>query len=223
MRITINDLIKTNELEFKENYFYNYILLKKSILGNIRNVGTKSLLDMGNVIRCFVIFLQAIIYIGKGTRKRDFDHVKGSIISLLEDDDNFDDKSDKLKECMIELANGDGIVIVRAYPDSNHYLAHSREAALIKGVGLDNITNKVHGHFYGADQGWTDIKMENYGLLLAYTFFKSYMNDGSEGYTFEDLCNNIFHKPRKEEDSFEGKVECCHNQLKCNGCSRIFK
>ena len=57
------------------------------------------------------------------------------------------------------------------FTESNHYEALSREYALIKSLGLNNLTNAINGWAYGdMKTDWNQIV--NYGNMLLYNAFK---------------------------------------------------
>ena len=59
------------------------------------------------------------------------------------------DLNAKYSEIIKVWENGEGIAIVRLYAEVNHYEALSRENALIKALGLINLTNEINGTCYG--------------------------------------------------------------------------
>ena len=59
--------------------------------------------------------------------------------------------------------------------DATSHEAHCREAAMISALGLGNITNKNAGIAYGDMRQWSSIKLNNYGEMLLFLAFKSFI------------------------------------------------
>ena len=215
----IQDMQDNGQLEYKSRRFYNYVLCKKSTLLNMRKLGDRTVTLDTNCRENYIIFDGSIIYFGKATGRRDMEHLKDSIIKLF----NLPNKSlkdgEKLNEIILELLDGLGIVIVTAYPDSSHYMAHNREDALIRSTGLENLTNTVHGHTYGSYSDCDETTINNYGFMLKYTFFINYINDGPEPFTLEDVCRERAFLIDQEDR--QGDKECEHLHKKCNNCNLI--
>ena len=145
------------------------------------------------------------------------EHLKDSMIKLFDLPNKTFKDGDKLFEIITELLQGEGIVIVTAYPDSSHYMAHNREDALIRSTGIENLTNIAHGHTYGKYSGCDETTIHNYGFMLKYAFFLNYLNDGPEPFTLEDICRErMFMDDQKDKQQNE---DCQHLHIKCKHCN----
>ena len=71
--------------------------------------------------------------------------------------------------------NGGGVMCVQLESDATSNEAHCREAAMISALGLDNIANKISGAAYGDMKNWSIEKLNNYGEMLLYLAFKSFI------------------------------------------------
>ena len=146
------------------------------------------------------------------------EHLKDSMIKLFDLPNKTFKDGDKLFEIITELLQGEGIVIVTAYPDSSHYMAHNREDALIRSTGIENLTNIAHGHTYGKYSGCDETTIHNYGFMLKYAFFLNYLNDGPEPFTLEDICRErMFMDDQKDKQQNE---DCQHLHIKCKHCNQ---
>ena len=211
----IDSLESNNFLKCKEKIYYNYVLVRKSALRNLREIGKKSLNIELDIFPLFMIFLLAIFYIGKGSTRRDLSHVRETLKLVSEGDDGVDiEPGGKIHNCITEMADNDGVVIVTGFSDSSHYMSHSREAAMIQYIGLNKLTNKDKGTFFGASKKWSLVKKKNFGLLALFSIFKNYINDGSNGIQIDSL----FHRPKKRRIV----LECPHTNFCCADCKHAF-
>ena len=70
---------------------------------------------------------------------------------------------------MLDLwKTGNGITILQLFYEASHYEAHAREFAIIKAIGLKNITNIVNGTPYGAIKEWNSTEIVNFGRMILY-------------------------------------------------------
>ena len=67
-------------------------------------------------------------------------------------DDNI--VNDKVNAIRKIWDNGDAIVVVTFFHDSMHHVASTREAILLDGIGINNITNIRRGTYYGGVKLW---------------------------------------------------------------------
>ena len=201
-------------LDFKEKICYNYLLIKKSALGNLRELGRRVLNKELDIFPVFLIFLLAIVYIGKGSTRRDLDHIREAIRILCWNPHRTVEKGSKLGVIMDEIIYREGIIIVSGFHDSSHYLAHSREAAMIDFFGVDRLTNEKRGTYYGESKDWSHIKQKNFGLLALFSIFRNFLNDGSTGLSLDTLHHN---PPRERSDP----ATCLHEESCCVKCNKI--
>ena len=81
-------------------------------------------------------------------------------------------KSMKCEKILNVWENGDGIINLQIFSDSDHYIAMCREYAFIKAVG-SSITNINNGSIYGLmEQEWSPLETRNFGEMLLYFAFK---------------------------------------------------
>lgn len=213
----IDVLEKDNSFAYKERVFYNYVLLKKSVLGNLRKIGSKSIDTKLDVFAIFLEFVRSIYYIGKATGRRDLDHIREAIDIVMNDTTKSVEEDGKLHTCMKELLEEEGVVIVTGFQDSSNYMAHNREAAMMDWVGLENLTNIRKGSYYGETEEWNTIKKKNYGMMVLFSLFKNYLNDGAIGLQFDSL----FYNQKRAKEQIKEEVCCNHNHVCCIKCNKI--
>ena len=124
-------------------------------------------------------FKEDCLYAGKGINQRMFSHaingkkIKHNII-LTEVDA-------KYREIIKTWENGEGLAVIRLFAEINHYEALSRENALIKALGLKNLTNKINGTCYGVmRKGWNETEIINFGNMLLFNTLKMAVQDPSQ-------------------------------------------
>ena len=71
--------------------------------------------------------------------------------------------------------NGGGVFVVQLESGATTLEAHCREAAMISALGLNNIENKVAGATYGDMKLWSEVKLKNFGEMLLFLTFKSFI------------------------------------------------
>ena len=69
------------------------------------------------------------------------------------------------------------VVILQLHPEVCHYEAHSREFALIKAIGLKNVTNKYNSTPYGIMKLWNNEEIFNFGTMILYNALKMCIKD----------------------------------------------
>ena len=98
-----------------------------------------------------------------------------------------DMEGEKAQEIVRSWMNGMGINVVSGFHCSTHMEGFNREASAIKYLGLENLTNKVHGYHNEGVLGWDSIKIHNYGLLTLYMLYQRTINEGLRCIYHEDI------------------------------------
>jgi hypothetical protein len=89
-----------------------------------------------DIIECFI---KSIFYIGKGTNTRPNDHLKEALTNKKSQKIERINQILKTKKPNSEV--NFGIVIIQICHNSTNKQSLMREAAMIKAIGLDNLTN----------------------------------------------------------------------------------
>ena len=167
LRTSIDQDIKLGLLPKRGNpTFYTYLLFDGEQLSEILNCYS-NLSTVAVENEHFDRFCDSCFYPGKGLNCRKFQHAveaKLLLFNHLESQKN----CPRLNNISQLLSNRKGISIVQLFSDSNHYEAHSREYAIIRSLGLENITNVVNGTPYGAMTSWSSTEILNYGKMWLY-------------------------------------------------------
>ena len=71
------------------------------------------------------------------------------------------------------LMNTQSVTVLHLTPDCNHFEALSREYAIIKALGLTNLSNVYNGTRYGAMKtNWNDTEIINFGNMILFNTLK---------------------------------------------------
>ena len=182
----------------KQN-FYNYLLIDSEKLYNlIDRLEAKNhnidKIDVNN-------FKTTVIYIGKGSDNRKMFHLTEAKYHL-----DYDVITNKKSKQIIKVwRNGNGIVILQIYSDSNHYVALCRENAMIR-AAKPNITNIRNGSSYGImkDQ-WSKTEISDYGDSLLYYAIKKCIIERPTPYFPDHVLSK--RKKHKPTDFIKSKYE----------------
>ena len=167
LRASIDSDIELGLLPKRGNpTFYTYLLFDGEQLRNVLDCySNSSTVNIEN--NHFGKFCDSCFYPGKGINCRKFQHAVEAKLVLF-------NQSHSLKNCARLskisqlLSDGKGISVVQLFSDSNHYEAHAREYAIIKALGLNNLTNVVNGTPYGIMTSWSDNEVINFGKMSLY-------------------------------------------------------
>ena len=117
--------------------FYNYRIIDDNhLLALLENIDDTE--DISNQI--FEAFKKAIIYVGKGTKDRKLDHLREGK-KIFKKQLKFSKIGAKYSKITQIWERGHGIVFLQIFGESDHYEAHCKESAIIKAIGLNNLTN----------------------------------------------------------------------------------
>lgn len=122
-------------------------------------------------------FYTAVFYVGKGTKGRPYQHLHQAA-KLFKQNKAIHNK--KLMKIVDIWNNNRGVVCLHAFHNSTPPESYTREAAMIKALGLWNLTNAKQGVFYGKARRWSDEQKRTYGMYLLYRCMKIYLNEGEK-------------------------------------------
>ena len=161
---SIETLVQNNLLENRGTNYYNYILLDANLLYKLLNSCDTKSLCTETVLN---IFKKCIIYIGKGSNNRRMWHLFEAA-SILNNEGLYKEISAKFERIIDVWKQGNGIVALQVYNDSDHYVSLCRENAMMEAAG-DSITNHNKGSAYGLmEENWTEQDILNFGNFLLY-------------------------------------------------------
>ena len=160
LRISINKLEGSDS---NNSDYYTYLLIDGRILQSIlEKYQTLDISSSKMSVFDRIKSKEGIIYGGKGKATRKHQHLKTN-------DGNWE-KCNKIKEIWDA---GHGIAVLQLYPESCEKEALSREFAIIKALGLENVTNKINGTCYGImESKWNENEIINFGNLIIHNSLK---------------------------------------------------
>ena len=190
---------------------YNYLIMDGTKLFRIlNNYNHHDLISKTITNEDFEHFKRSCIYAGKGTNDRKMSHLIFG-------------KQILLKELVLRKINAkfskitqiwernDGIVILHLFTETNHYEAMSREYAMIKALGINNVTNEINGSQFGAMKNkWNYFEITNYGNMILYNALKMAINENPPLIFHSDIQKKrtISRKNGIEDFELEGILSC---------------
>ena len=162
LRKSIEDL----NLKRDHKLYYTYVVVNGSALKEIySDFDNLSLIKSKPTTKHFGIFKKRTFYGGKGIDTRMMSHVEnGKKIKLKRLRRNM--ISAKFSKICDIWEKGDGISVLKLFSECNQHEALSREYAIIKAIGLNNLTNVICGTCYGAMKSWSDTEVINFGNMM---------------------------------------------------------
>ena len=214
LRLSINNELLAGQLQWLGNPLcYNYLILDGTKLYKLlENYNHRVLLPDTIANEHFEKFKELVDYAGKGINDRKLSHLISGKLILL--------KQLALKKINAKFSKitqiwerGHGIVILHLFTETNHFEAMSREFAIIKALGLNNITNVNNGSPYGAMQKeWNHFEVINYGNMLLFNALKMAINENPRLIHHEDILvktrKTRKRKPSMEDYELEGILNC---------------
>ena len=164
LRTSIDSAICDGNLrDYGNPVYYTYLIMDGTKLQEILKVYSISSITNKKVDE----FCEHVLYGGKGKLIRKYEHaIAGKLI--INKQFPFKKISAKFSKISQLWEHGRGITILQLFSDCSHHEAHSREFALIRSLGLNNLTNVVNGTPYGAMTSWNDNEVKNFGKMLLY-------------------------------------------------------
>ena len=176
MKSSILELVKLRKLACapKKSY-YTYLILDidKYNAGKIK-LSESSLLPHEASMHDFLLFRSCILYVGKGISNRKHMHLtlaKQLYLGILPK------RKISLKVSKIASLwkNGKGITLIQLDCDATSYEAFTRENCIIKSLNFNMLTNRIRGTSYGNAKNWPLRKIINYGSMLIYSLFNTFL------------------------------------------------
>ena len=209
LRVSINAAVNNGCLEKVNNPLnYNYLLVDGTLLYQLLDLYES--LSLSNSIvknKHFEWFKEIIFYAGKGINNRKMTHLtNGKKICLKKLP--LDKVCAKFSKVAQIWEKGHGIAVLQLFPESSHYETMSREFAIIKAIGLNNLTNVINSAPFGAMKcDWNPNEIINYGNMILYNTLCMAISERPILLYQEDI---ILAERNQAEDNYElrGILEC---------------
>ena len=151
----------------------------------------------------FLLFRSCIIYVGKGISNRKHVHLtlaKQLYMGLI--------PKRKISLKISKIASlweqGKGITLVQLDCDATSYEAFTRENCIIKSLNFNMLTNRIRGTSYGDAKHWPLRKVVNYGNMLIYSLFNTFLTKPPN----EIYANDVEYKPQVRRKKFKICSKC---------------
>ena len=177
MKISIQTQISAKKLKnIPKKAYYTYLLVDNDKYQKLRSkIDGKSLLPIEPNIRDFLAFKSSIFYVGKGIFNRKHQHLtlaKKLFCGIL-----------PLKKVQLKVSRiaalwkqNKGVSLIQLECDATSYEAFTRENCIIKSLNFNSLTNRIRGTSYGNAKNWPLTKVINYGDMLLYQLFRTYLS-----------------------------------------------
>ncbi|NXQ79109.1 ANKL1 protein, partial [Nyctibius grandis] len=124
---------------------------------------------------CFRTFIEAIFYVGKGTRARPYCHLAEA---LSQHRAGTQKGCPKVRRILEIWASGQGVVSVLCFQSSVPAEAYTREGCLVEALGLQTITNQRKGKCYGAAASWPAERRRRLGVHMLHRAMRIFLAEG---------------------------------------------
>ncbi|XP_030243923.1 ankyrin repeat and LEM domain-containing protein 1 [Drosophila navojoa] len=154
--------------------FFNYLLLDSRITDGLRNPRAKYL----HKVDVWLTFLRSIFYVGKGKAARPYVHLYQAHKLLRSANPVILAKDPKLALIVHLWQQNRGVVLLRSFSGISSNDAHTREAAMIDALGINHLTNRRVGVYFGvARSKFTKEQRRLMGVLLLYRLLMVYLKN----------------------------------------------
>ncbi|XP_043577372.1 ankyrin repeat and LEM domain-containing protein 1 isoform X1 [Chiloscyllium plagiosum] len=149
---------------------FNYLLLDPRVTKNLPvRCHTLSSLE------CFRTFVSSIFYVGKGKRSRPYCHLYEALTHFK---NNSNQVSAKLKQILDIWENGLGVISLHCFQNVIPVEAYTREACMVDAMGLQMLTNKKRGDYYGVAATWTARRRRLLGVHMLRRALQIFLAEG---------------------------------------------
>ena len=176
MKLSISKQIKLGSLpKAPKKSYYTYLIINIDRYNAGKTKLSKtSLLPHEASMHDFLLFKSCVIYVGKGINNRKHIHItlaKQLYLGLL--------PKRKISLKVSKIASlwkqGKGITLIQLDCDATSFEAFTRENCIIKSLNFNMITNRIRGTSYGDAKNWPLTKVVNYGDMLIYSLFNTFL------------------------------------------------
>ncbi|GAB1605194.1 uncharacterized protein LOC115220343 isoform X1 [Argonauta hians] len=151
--------------------FFTYLLLDPRVTNNLPLRATK----VDDQFKLFRTFVQAVFYVGKGTRDRPYSHLYEAMKRLNRKETKKDEKLSHINDIWNDKL---GVISLHCFQGVISEEALSREACIIDAIGPSNLTNKMRGSCYGLTTKWSLAWKREMGTYWLYKAFQIFLAEG---------------------------------------------
>ncbi|XP_017906863.1 PREDICTED: ankyrin repeat and LEM domain-containing protein 1 [Capra hircus] len=133
---------------------------------------------------CLRIFVQAIFYVGKGTRARPDVHLWEALNHRRRPGKQ---ACPKVRRILDIWATGRGVVSLHCFQHVVPAEAYTREACLVDALGIQMLTNQKQGHCYGVVADWPPTRRRRLGVHLLHRALLVFVAEGERELRPQDI------------------------------------
>ncbi|XP_026579819.1 collagen alpha-1(I) chain-like [Pseudonaja textilis] len=153
---------------------FNYLLLDPRVTRNL-----PARCQLLSPAEAFQTFVQAVFYVGKGTRGRPYRHLYEALSHYQEGQGTpATQVSSKVRHILEIWAGGQGVVSMHCFQNVVPVEAYTREACMVDAIGLRRLTNQKKGNYYGSVAGWPMKRRRSLGVFLLHRALRIFLAEG---------------------------------------------
>lgn len=151
-------------------HYFNYILLDPRVTNNLKERASQlHLMDV------WYTFLRAIFYVGKGKATRPYVHLKNAQ-KLVDETNSITLVKDPKLALIVSIWKANrGVLLIRAFQGISSQDAQTREASIIDALGMNHLTNRRLGFYYGRARSLSDKERKYLGIALLYKLMMKFL------------------------------------------------
>ncbi|XP_077089874.1 uncharacterized protein LOC143741319 [Siphateles boraxobius] len=151
---------------------FNYLLLDPRVTKNLP-YRSQSMIPK----ECFLTFINAVFYVGKGKRSRPYSHLYEAL-EYFKGDKTSKKLSSKVQHILQVWNAGHGVISLHCFQNVIAVEAYTREACMVDAIGLKMLTNQKRGDYYGVVSTWSVRRKRELGVHLLYRAMQIFLAEG---------------------------------------------
>ncbi|XP_067872175.1 ankyrin repeat and LEM domain-containing protein 1 [Heterodontus francisci] len=149
---------------------FNYLLLDPRVSKNL-----PARCHALSSAECFRTFVSSIFYVGKGKRSRPYCHLYEALTHFK---NNNNQVGAKLKHILDIWESGQGVISLHCFQNVIPVEAYTREACMVDALGLQMLTNKKRGDYYGVAATWSLKRRRRLGIHMLRRALQIFLAEG---------------------------------------------
>ncbi|NXJ06006.1 ANKL1 protein, partial [Odontophorus gujanensis] len=126
-------------------------------------------------MECFRTFVDAVFYVGKGTRARPYYHLAEAVTQHRMGTRK---GCPKVRRILEIWASGLGVISLHCFQSSVPAEAYTREGCLLEALGLRAVTNQRKGNCYGVVASWDPARRRRMGVHMLHRAMRIFLAEG---------------------------------------------
>ncbi|XP_078054865.1 uncharacterized protein LOC144479709 [Mustelus asterias] len=149
---------------------FNYLLLDPRVTKNL-----PARCHTLSAAECFRTFVSSVFYVGKGKRSRPYRHLYDALTHFKTSSNQV---STKLKQILDIWESGQGVISLHCFQNVIPVEAYTREACMVDALGLQMLTNKKRGDYYGVAATWPMKRRRRLGVHMLRRALQIFLAEG---------------------------------------------